>query len=181
MENKLHEYHTKREFDWPTIESLKHFPVHFGLIDAFVSADGTMGVISDIRPNDTKTVIGGGNLLAVDWVGAEKMGLNPLKSRFMKIAVREFGNPEDKIERIGDTTRYSPWKNVNPFFVEILGVAEESWRFSHSFMASFIYADPRFPRKRTSILARTLRLPITPFFRFFFNTEHRLRGSERSK
>jgi uncharacterized protein (DUF362 family) len=40
MQNKLKEYHTKREYDWPTIESLKHFPVHFGLIDGIYSADG---------------------------------------------------------------------------------------------------------------------------------------------
>ena len=87
LENKLLEYHKKREFDWPTIESLKHFPVHYGLIDAFISADGPMGVISDVKPNLTKTVIGGEKIVAVDWVGAQKMGLNPLKSRFMKIAV----------------------------------------------------------------------------------------------
>jgi uncharacterized protein (DUF362 family) len=31
-QNKYLEYHKKREFDWPTIESLKHFPVHFGFL-----------------------------------------------------------------------------------------------------------------------------------------------------
>ena len=31
MQDKLKEYHTKREYDWPTIETMKHFWVHFGL------------------------------------------------------------------------------------------------------------------------------------------------------
>ena len=43
MQNKLKEYHTKREFNWPTIVSLTHFPVHFGLRHAFTSADGQFG------------------------------------------------------------------------------------------------------------------------------------------
>ena len=72
MQNKLKEYHTKREYDWPTIETLKHFWVHFGLIDAITSADGQFGVIVDPEPNLTKTIIGGENLMAVDWVGPKR-------------------------------------------------------------------------------------------------------------
>jgi uncharacterized protein (DUF362 family) len=180
LENKLFEYHKKREYDWPTIESLKHFPVHFGLIDAFISADGPMGVVSDVKPNLTKTIIGGEKLVAVDWVGALKMGLNPLKSRFMQIAVREFGNPEGKIEFMGDDTPYYPWKNVSLFLADILALAEECWVFSHSFVSTFIFAERYFPRKPTSIVFRCLRLLITPFLPLFFNTEHRLRKSRRS-
>jgi hypothetical protein len=54
LQNKLKEYHGKREYDWPTIESMKHFPVHFGFIDAIWSADGQFGVIVDPKPNHTK-------------------------------------------------------------------------------------------------------------------------------
>lgn len=180
LENKLLEYHKKKEFDWPTIETLKHFPVHFGLIDAFISADGPMGVISDVKPNHTKTIIGGEKLVAVDWVGALKMGLNPLKSRFMKIAVHEFGNPDDKIELIGDDTPYTPWKNVHLFLADILALAEEWWVLSHSFVSIFIFAERYFPRKPTSIVFRCLRLLMIPFLPLFFKTEHRLRKSGRS-
>jgi len=180
LENKLLEYHKKKEFDWPTVECLKHFPVPFGLIDAFISADGPMGVVSDVKPNLTKTIIGGEKLVAVDWVGALKMGLNPLKSRFMKIAVREFGSPADKIELIGDDTPYKPWKNVNPFLVDILALAEEWWVFSHGFASTFIFAEPFFPRKPTSIVFRFLRVLIKPFLPLFFKTEHRLRRARRS-
>jgi uncharacterized protein (DUF362 family) len=180
LENKLLEYHRKRELDWPTIETLKHFPVHFGLVDAFISADGPMGVISDVKPNLTKTVIGGEKLVAVDWVGALKMGLNPLKSRFMKIAVSEFGNPQEKIELIGDDTPYKSWKNVAPFVVDILALAEEWWVFTHSFVSTFIFAERYFPRKPTSIVFRCVRWLITPLLPLLFKTEHRLRKSRRS-
>jgi uncharacterized protein (DUF362 family) len=179
LENKLLEYHKKREFDWPTIEALKHFPVHYGLIDAFISADGPMGVISDVRPNLTKTLIGGEKIVAVDWVGARKMGLNPLKSRFMKIAVHEFGSPEGKIELIGDDTPYRPWKNVHPFLADILALAEEWWVLSHSFMSTFIFAEDYFPSKPMSIVFRFFRWLILPILPLFFRMEHRLRKSRR--
>jgi uncharacterized protein (DUF362 family) len=179
LENKLREYHKKREFDWPTIESLKHFPVHYGIIDAFISADGPMGVISDVRPNLTKTLIGGEKLVAVDWVGAEKMGLNPLKSRFMKIAAREFGSPEGKIDLIGDGRSYRPWTNVSPFLADILALAEEWWVLSHSFMSTFIFAEDYFPRKPMSIVFRFFRWLTLPILPLFFRTDHRLRKSRR--
>jgi uncharacterized protein (DUF362 family) len=179
LENKLREYHKKREFDWPTIESLKHFPVHYGLVDAFVSADGPMGVISDVRPNETKTLIGGEKLVAVDWVGAQKMGLNPLKSRFMKIAVHEFGSPEGKIELIGNDISYRPWKNVPTFLADVLALAEELWVLSHSLMSTFIFAEDYFPRKPMSIVFRFFRWLSLPILPLFFRTEHRLRKSRR--
>lgn len=179
VENKLLEYHKKREIDWPTIETFKHFPVHYGIIDAFISADGPMGVISDVRPNHTKTIIGGEKIVAVDWVGAQKMGLNPLKSRFMKIAVHEFGSPEDKIELIGNDKPYHPWKNVSPFLVDTLDVAEKWWTFTHSFAAAFIFAEDYFPRKPTSIVFRFFHWLILPILPLFFRTDHRLRKSRR--
>jgi hypothetical protein len=180
LENKLFEYHRKREFDWPTIEVLKHFPVQYGLIDAIISADGQMGAISDIKPNHTKTIIGGEKLVAVDWLGARKMGLNPLKSRFMRIAVREFGNPEDRIELIGEETPYKPWKNVSPLLMHLLGLAEEWWVFSHNFLATFIFAERYFPLKPTSIVSRLFRALMIPVLPLFLKTEHRLRKYRRS-
>ena len=72
MQDKLKEYHSKREYDWSTIEMLKHLPVQSGLIDAFTNADGQFGGIVFPDPKETRTIIGGENLIAVDWVGAKK-------------------------------------------------------------------------------------------------------------
>lgn len=52
--------------------------MHFGFIDAFVSADQAFGFRGDKTAKETKTILGGKNIIALDWVGAMKMGLDPL-------------------------------------------------------------------------------------------------------
>jgi uncharacterized protein (DUF362 family) len=108
--NKFKEYHCGRGIYEPAIQYLEAFPVHFGLIDAFESADGPFGVFADTLPNQTHTVLGGDNLVAVDWVGASKMGINPMISQYMQLAVKRFGKPE--ITVVGDAGLYLPWLNV---------------------------------------------------------------------
>ena len=74
--------------DWLTVEALKHFPCHYGLIDAYWSADGLLGLKADYSPCHTKTIIGGDGIIAVEWVGAKKMGLDPHNSRIFNPGVR---------------------------------------------------------------------------------------------
>ena len=170
MENKLKEYHSKREYDWPTIESMKHFPVHFGLIDAIYSADGQFGVIVDPTPNHTKTIIGGENLIAVDWVGAKKMGLdpdNPHIGRFLSLAVEAFGRPE-RIDWAGDTSVYSPWTNVSNIFIQPLDIIEEAYHFSNWWFECLIAMDSFFPLKKTSIGIYIMRKLLAPFKRLLY-------------
>lgn len=110
LANKFKEYHCERDIYHTTIEYLSAFPVHYGLIDAYMSADGPFGIFADPRPNHTHTIIGGSDLVAVDWVGASKMGIDPMISKYMKLAVEAFGKP--KIQLIGDASIYRPWLNV---------------------------------------------------------------------
>jgi len=170
MANKLKEYHSKREYDWPTIETLKHFPVHFGIIDAIISADGQFGVISDPTPNHTKTMIAGENLIAVDWVGATKMGLdvdNPRIGRFLPLAIEAFGKPE-KIEWIGDQSKYEPWTNVSSFFIDTLDVAEEAYYFSNWVFAGVTAMDPYFKFKLKAWPIRLFRWVMGPVKRIYY-------------
>jgi len=169
MQNKLKEYHTKREYDWPTIESLKHFPVHFGLIDAFTSADGQFGVIVDPHPNETKTIIGGENLMAVDWVGAKKMGLDPddpQVGRFLFLAVEAFGRPE--IDWVGDTSTYEPWENVSEEIIRSLDIIEEAYHFSDWWFSVLTGMDKYFTFKRKGWLVLTLRKILAPLKRILY-------------
>lgn len=169
VQNKLKEYHTKREYDWPTIETLKHFPVHFGLIDAIYSADGYFGVVVDPQPNHTKTMIGGENLIAVDWVGAKKMGLNPddpKVGRFLPLAVEAFGKPE--INWIGDQSVYTPWKNVHPVFVYALDLIEEVYGLSYWGFGCLSAADKYFTFLPKNPLIRLLRTILSPLRRRYF-------------
>lgn len=110
LPNKFREYHCDRDIYHTTIEYLRACPVHFGLIDAHESADGPFGIFADPEPNLTRTIICGEDLVAVDWVGASKMGIDPMLSNYMKFAVDAFGKPE--IELIGDPRPYYPWLNV---------------------------------------------------------------------
>lgn len=173
MQNKLKEYHTKREYDWPTIETLKHFHVHFGLIDGYCSADGQFGVIVDPTPNLTKTIIGGENLIAVDWVGSKKMGLNPDDpqiGRFLPLAVEAFGKPE--INWVGDRSIYHPWENVNDMFIKSLDIIEEAYAFSDWWFSGLTAMDKYFAFKKRAWPIYVLRLLLRPFKRIFYRYDN---------
>jgi uncharacterized protein (DUF362 family) len=170
LQNKLKEYHTKREYDWPTIETMKHFPVHFGLVDAFTSADGQFGVISDPKPIQTKTLLAGENLIAVDWVGAKKMGLDPDApgvGRFLQLAIEAFGRPE-RIDWVGDKSCYQPWKNVSEVFIKSLDVIEEAEAFSDWWFGCLTAMDPYFKFKLTTKSMLFMRKILAPVKRLFF-------------
>jgi len=147
LQNKFKEYHKLLEFDWPTIEMLKHFPCHFGFIDAIWSADGLMGMKSDYSPHHTRTIIGGENIIAVAWVGAKKMGLDPFESRIFALATTAFGMPE--VEWVGDQSVYEGWVNVPPLLDTLLNVGEEYYTYANwiGFITSDM--DPAFPPKVT--------------------------------
>lgn len=169
MQDKLKEYHTKREYDWPTIETLKKFPVQFGLIDAFTSADGQFGVIVDPDPNETETIIGGENLIAVDWVGAKKMGLDPddpQVGRFLPLAVEAFGKPE--INWVGDTSTYEPWENVSEVIIQSLDTIEEAYVFSNWWFSVLTGMDEYFALKKQSWGVSLLRNIMGPIKRILY-------------
>src|SRR5512140_1930418 len=67
LANKFKEYHCGRGIYETTIEYLTAFPVEYGLVDAYLSADGPFGIFADPAPNETNTIIGGADLVAVDW------------------------------------------------------------------------------------------------------------------
>lgn len=169
MQNKLKEYHTKRDYTWPTIASLTHFPVHFGLIDAVTSADGQFGVIECPEPKLTMTIIGGESLLAVDWVGAYKMGLDPddpVVGQFLPLAMATWGKPD--IKPGWDESRYDPWENVDQSVVDSLDTIEKAYCFSSWWFGALTSMDPYFAftwRGRAALLMRKI---LAPFKRLFY-------------
>lgn len=156
MQDKLRHYHDIREIYYPTIDALRHFPVHFCLIDASLSADGQFGIFADRHPNKTDTVIGGRDIIATDWVGATKMGLDPMISRYMREAVFAFGKPE--IVWRGDRSRYRDWRNVARAMTEFWDRAEEHYNFSDLIFRVLNEMDEHFPRKLDPWHVRVLRL-----------------------
>lgn len=160
----MKEYHDKLEFDWPTIETLKHFPCHYGLLDAFWSADSLLGLKEDYSPVNTKTIIGGEDILAVAWVGAKKMGLDPYKGSMFEKAAIAFDLPD--VDWIGDQTVYEKWNNVPPFIDRIVDVGEEGYVYANwlGFISSKM--DPAFPPKTRHHFSIFIRRIATGFLGF---------------
>ena len=163
MENKFLEYHHKRDIFSTAIEFLRRFPIHFALIDAFISADGPFGIFADKKPNHTQTIIGGDDPVAVDWIGAAKMGLDPMVSDYMKQAVEAFGKPQIKV--IGDRALYPDWVNVTDVIpMGAFGMLDKNYYFGNLFYSVFShmedffqYKDPGFGRKFTRLLADPIK------------------------
>ncbi|NIO06037.1 MAG: DUF362 domain-containing protein, partial [Proteobacteria bacterium] len=165
-ENKFKEYHCERDIVSTTIEYLKHFPVHFGFIDAHVSADGPFGIFADKDPNYTDTIIGGDDIVAVDWIGAAKMGLDPMVSGYMKEAVKAFGKPE--IQMLGDRTLYPDWVNVPDIISKMAFGLDREYYFGNFFYSIFSTMDPYFEYREESTMRRIFRVFTKPFRRLFF-------------
>ena len=163
LQNKFKEYHKAREFDWPTIEMLKHYPCHFGFIDGIWSANGLLGLKADYTPKHTRTIIGGENIIAVEWVGARKMGLNPYDSRIFALATTAFGMPE--VEWLGDQSVYADWGNVPPLLDKWLDIGEEYYIYANwiGFISSNM--DPAFPPKASRRITLFLRRIVTAILR----------------
>ena len=160
--DKFKEYHQKREVDTATVQALKHFPVHFSAIDASWSLDGPLGykegfgalmdeegnLIKEGNTHRTDTMIGGRDLLAVERVGMEKMGLDPAEDkRFFKLSVDAFG--ERPFERTGSMKVYDDWLNIGALGCDLLDIGEEIPVFAHFLGESMSHVDqtlfpPRF-------------------------------------
>ena len=168
--DKFKEYHCDRGIYATTIEYLRAYPVHFGIIDAWLSADGPFGIFADSDPNPTHTILASANLVAADWVGASKMGMDPKISNFMKLAVRAFGKPE--IELKGDASLYHPWLNV-PMALSLatnLGLDANHY-FGNLFYMSTAYMDSeQFPLKSRSELLQAVRGALRPIQQAVFLT-----------
>jgi uncharacterized protein (DUF362 family) len=168
LANKFKEYHCDRDIYHTTIEYLTAFPVHFGLVDAYLSADGPFGIFADTDPNETCTIIGGEDLVAVDWVASTKMGIDPMICKYMRLAVETFGKPE--IRLIGDASLYRPWLNV-PVALTLFtnrGL-DVNYHFGNLiYTASAEMDDSHFTHKSKAWYIRLLRGLTVPLRRTFF-------------
>ena len=169
MKNKFKEYHCNKELGIfiPTIDFIDEFPIHFGLIDAYISADGPFGIFADVEPNFTSTIIGGDNIVAVDWVGASKMGYDPMISKYMQLAVERFGKP--KIRLIGDHSTYPGWRNVP----EVISKAAFDIMDRNFLFGDFLYSavgtmDPFFTFTPDEVSRKIARLFTRPIRKVLF-------------
>jgi uncharacterized protein (DUF362 family) len=165
---KFKEYHCDRDIYHTTIEYLTRFHVDYGLVDAHLSSDGLFGVFADTRPAYTRTIIGGSDLVAVDWVAATKMGIDPMISKYMHLAVDRFGKPEIKL--VGDGSQYRPWVNVPT----VLSLITNRFIDAHYHFSNLLYSvganldETHFQHKNKALYIRFLRRLTLPFRRMVF-------------
>ena len=112
------EYHYRHRLKWSDVcaDLLKRTPVHFNIIDAFVSNHGSEGTRA-AHPLQTRTIIASTNVLLADWAGALKMQIDPYLSPINAKALRDIGLPK-RYEIVGDLSPYQDWKNVPPILLE---------------------------------------------------------------
>jgi uncharacterized protein (DUF362 family) len=168
LADKFKEYHCGRGIYETTIEYLTAFPVDYGLVDAYLSADGPFGIFADPLPNETDTIIGGADLVAVDWIAASKMGIDPMISPYMKLAVEAFGKPE--IRLVGDPNPYRPWLNV-PVALTLFtnkGVDANHYFGNLMYSAAAQMDETHFRHKNRALYMRLLRRSTVPLRRAFF-------------
>ena len=168
LANKFKEYHCGRGIYETTIEYLTAFPVEYGLVDAYLSADGPFGIFADPAPNETNTILGGTDLVAVDWIAASKMGIDPMISPYMKLAVEAFGKPE--IRLVGDPNPYRPWLNV-PVALTLFtnkGVDANHYFGNLMYSAAAQMDETHFKHKNRALYMRLLRRMTVPLRRAFF-------------
>jgi uncharacterized protein (DUF362 family) len=172
MEDKFLEYHHNRDIFSTTIEFIKHFPIHFAIIDAYISADGPFGIFADKSPNHTDTIIASEDIVATDWIGSAKMGLDPLVSDYMKLAVEAFGKPQ--IKMAGDRTIYPDWVNVTDVIpLAAFGLLDQSYYFGNLFYSVFSYMEDFFQYKDPSVARRFARILADPIKSLFFQKAER--------
>lgn len=146
--DKMKHYHGHhREFYECCILMLEAFPVHFALLDAWVSGDGLSGHVRDAHPNHTRMIFASPSVLALDWVMGEKMGLDPQQNAVVREAITRWGMPS--IQQHGDLTPWHPWSNVSPLVIGALDGIEEVYGLSRFLSRAFASEqDPRFPPVR---------------------------------
>jgi uncharacterized protein (DUF362 family) len=161
--DKFKEYHVTREIYKTTIAYLDRFPVDFGLVDAHLSADGPFGIFADTAPNPTHTIIGGPDLVAVDWVASTKMGIDPMLSEYMQRAVEQFGKP--RIKLVGDGSPYRPWLNVpTPLTLFTHNLLDANYHFGNVFYMVCAQMDERrFELQNKRLWLRLMRALTRPF------------------
>jgi len=125
--DKLASYHgTGHEFQECCVLLADRLPVQFGLVDAWVGGDGRGSHAHARRARGTRTLLASDDLLALDWVLGEKMGLDPGLSFVVGEALLRWGRVQ--VVRRGNTTAWRPWDNVRTGKVASANLLEPALR-----------------------------------------------------
>jgi uncharacterized protein (DUF362 family) len=107
---------------WECVRTaLDAMPVHFALLDAWSSRDGSgqrRDRSGDVR--ETRSVLAGTSVVAVDWVMGERMGVDPALNPMLQEALHRWGR--FALVRTGDLMPWDPWRNPSNLTVALAGL-----------------------------------------------------------
>ncbi|MBI2267211.1 MAG: DUF362 domain-containing protein [Armatimonadetes bacterium] len=113
LQDKGLEYHAKREWDKAALDMMRNFPVDFGFVDGFWSADGLLGFKGTPNPKKTEMIFAGKNLVAIDTIATRMMGVNPKDNNLIRQAAEILGDPEIELaSNVPAEYRHPDWDNV---------------------------------------------------------------------
>jgi uncharacterized protein (DUF362 family) len=122
LANKYRHYHTLIPYWAATLYTLVNFPVHFGFVDAYTASDGMAGFALQYEPKMLKRVLAGSDIVAVDQVGADLMGVDTWEAPVARFAMQFLGEPTFKV--VGDTAPLEVWENVPEEIHNLIDVAQ---------------------------------------------------------
>jgi hypothetical protein len=94
------------------------------------------------------------------------MGLDPMASDYMRLAVEAFGKPE--IRLLGDRSLYPNWVNVPDIISKLAFGLDRDYYFGNYFYSVFATMDPYFEYKEKSTMRRMVRVLDDPIRSLFF-------------
>jgi len=167
--DKMWHYHRPTGCAKPTIVQLKKCPIHFGIIDGVIAADGWMGVKWDRAiPKRPGLILAGRNIVETERVACRIMGVEVERSLMTKEAL---GLLEEPSELDGDIRPLENWSNVPNFITSGFPLTEKHYYY-YAFQQTVSdgLGTPPFKRKPVGVVLTYLL--VIPALLYAFHRRH---------
>ncbi|MDD9305005.1 MAG: DUF362 domain-containing protein [Desulfobacter sp.] len=167
--NKMWHYHRPTGCARPTIVQLKKCPVHFGIIDGVIAADGWMGVKWDRAiPRRPGFILAGKNIGETERAACRIMGVDVERSLMTKEAIDFLA---ETAELDGQIRPLKKWRNVPGFIVSGFPVTEKYYQY-YRFQQTVSDGFGSFPFRRKPIGVVLTYILIIPLLLYGFHRRH---------
>ena len=167
--DKMWHYHRPTGCAKPTIAQLKRCPIHFGIIDGVIAADGWLGVKWDRAiPKRPGFVLAGRNIVETERVACRIMGMAAERSLMTKEALDLWGEPSELDGRIRPL---EGWSNVPGFITSGFPLTEKHYYY-YAFQQTVSdgLGTPPFKRKPMGVVLTYLL--VLPALLWAFHRRH---------
>ncbi|MBI9084206.1 MAG: DUF362 domain-containing protein [Desulfobacterales bacterium] len=167
--DKMWHYHRPTGCAQPTIVQLKICPVHFGIVDGIIAADGWMGVKWDRAvPRRPGFILAGRNIGETERAACRVMGVKVERSHMTKTALDFLSEPT---ELDGEIRPLKKWWNVPGFIVSGFPMTEKHYYY-YTFQQTVSDGLGTPPFKRKPIGLMMTYLLVIPILLYVFHRRH---------